>query len=113
MKDRKKIIKNCEAASGFNGEGVTNINAERFVDLLDSFQNARGELGRQCRDLLNQMEAAGWRITAGIHAGGIGGQGRAADPREHITLRTRGGTYHLRLGPPTAKGDLRLIEITP
>jgi hypothetical protein len=58
------------------------------------------------------MNANGWRITAGIHAGGIGGGGRAADPRSHITLNIdRGGSFHIRFG--VTGTTFRLIEITP
>ena len=95
MADRNRVLKNCDAASGWDGVDF-NISAERLYDLLDSTTTARGELGRSAKDLLAEMAAGPWRVTAGIHAGGIGGGGRPADPRSHITIRTQNNTYHVR-----------------
>lgn len=108
MPDRDTILNNCDATSGWQGVAF-NINAERLYDLLESTRTrAGGDLSRTARQVLTEMENAAWRVTAGIHAGGFGGGGRPADPRHHITLRTNGGTYHLRFHSSLP----RLIQIT-
>ena len=113
MYQKNFVLANCRAASGYQGANVTNISAKLLYDLLDSHaQNGSGEFKRKCKDLLTDMNTKSWQITAGIHAGGIGGGGRAADPRSHITLQITGsGTYHLRLS--TAGSGYRLMQITP
>jgi hypothetical protein len=113
MYDKHTVLGNCRAASGYQGANVLNISAKHLFDLLDSHaQNGSGEFKRKCKDMLTNMNTRGWQITAGIHAGGIGGGGRAADPRSHITLQISNvGTYHLRLS--TAGIGFRLMEITP
>lgn len=106
MPNRSTIVSNCSSSSGWQGVAF-NINARRLFDLLDSTQTARGDLGRNARSLLNEMEQGRWQITAGVHAGGIGG-GRVADSRDHITLRTSRSTYHLRFH----SSGRHLMEIT-
>lgn len=109
---RQSVLANCLTSSGYNGDGVININADRLFDLLDSHaKTGRGELKRKSKDLLIEMNSQQWRIAAGIHAGGLGGAGRAADPRPHITLSLRSGSYHLRFSG--AGKNLQLMEITP
>ncbi|HSM48075.1 MAG TPA: hypothetical protein VK872_09705 [Draconibacterium sp.] len=106
------VLAHCASSSGYNGEGVININAERLFNLMDSHaQNGRGELKRKCKDMLNEMNTNNWRIAAGLHAGGLGGGGRSADPRMHITLTLRSGTYHVRFSG--SGRQLQLMEITP
>lgn len=113
MYQRFSVIGNCRSSSGYQGDNVTNIPADKLYDLLDSHAvSGRGDLKRKCKDILEAMNANGWRITAGMHAGGLGGGGRAADPRSHITLNIdRAGTYHIRFG--VSGNSYRLIEITP
>ena len=107
MADRSTVLANCSGSSGWQGVAF-NINARRLYDLLDSTQTARGDLGRSARSLLSEMQQGTWRVTAGIHGGGLGGGGRSADPREHITMRTDRSTYHLRFHSSCR----RLMEIT-
>lgn len=76
---------------------VTRINPERLETLLENTTSSRGELGRIANTLLNQ----GCDILAGLHEGGIGGQGRGADPSRHITVRSGGHAYHIKVN---AKG---------
>lgn len=76
---------------------VTRINPERLETLLENTTSSRGELGRTANTLLNQ----GCDILAGLHEGGIGGQGRGADPSRHITVRSGGHAYHIKVN---AKG---------
>lgn len=113
MYQKQTVLGNCRASSGYQGSSVTNITAEKLYNLLDSHATRdRGDIKRKCKDMLDQMNVNGWRITAGIHAGGIGGGGRGADPRSHITLNIdRGGSYHIRFG--ISGSTFRLIEITP
>ncbi len=97
MPNKHIILSNCTQSSGYQGEGVTNINAKRLYKLLETtVARGHGSLKRTASDLLDQMERGTWQIRAGVHAGGLGGGGRAADQRQHITLRTQGGTHHLR-----------------
>jgi hypothetical protein len=106
------VLAHCFSSSGFNGEGVLNINANRLFELMDSHaQSGRGELKRKCKDMLIEMNSSNWRIAAGIHAGGLGGGGRSADPRMHITLALKSGTYHIRFSG--LGKHLQLMEITP
>jgi hypothetical protein len=107
MANRSTIIANCSSSSGWQGVAF-NINARRLYELLESTLTARGNLGRSARDVLAEMEQGYWQITAGIHGGGLGGGGRAADSRDHITLRTARSTYHLRFH----SSGQQLIEIT-
>ena len=110
MYQRHTILANCTAASGFQGMNVTNINAPRLFELLDSCVTGRGDFARDCKDLLTEMNSSNWQITAGIHAGGLGDMVRGADPRNHITVRVGHRSYHLRFsGSGTG---LRLMQIT-
>jgi hypothetical protein len=113
MYQKATVLGNCRASSGYQGGTVTNISADKLYNLLDSHATTgRGDLKRKCKDILELMNANGWRITAGIHAGGIGGGGRGADPRSHITINIdRGGSYHIRFG--ITGSTYRLMEITP
>ena len=113
MYQKQTVLGRCRASSGFQGGTVTNISAEKLFILLDSHASSgRGDLKRKCKDILEMMNTNGWRITAGIHAGGTGDAHHGADPRSHITLNIdRSGTYHIRFG--VTGTSLRLIEITP
>jgi hypothetical protein len=108
MCDRKRILKNCRSSSGWQGVDF-NVNEERLFDMLDTARaHLRGENGRSIKALLEEMEDDDWMITAGIHGGGIGGGGRQADPRDHITVRTSRRTYHVRLH----SSGRSIIEVT-
>ena len=76
--------------------------------LVAAANSLRGNNSRDIEALLREMEDDEWRITAGIHAGGLGGGGRPADQRYHITVQTRRNTYHVRLH---SSGN-SVIEIT-
>jgi hypothetical protein len=108
--DKYKIYDNCKSESGWPNVDY-NINKARLVDLLASHTTSRGDLGRRCKELLEQMEENDWRIAAGIHSGGIGGGGRNPDERQHITLTVNRQNYHLRFGG--AKSSPTLVQITP
>jgi hypothetical protein len=108
-KRKKAATRNCWSSSGYNGDGVININEGRLYDLMAETTNARGDLGRSAKEMIEKMANGTWRITAGIHAGGIGGGGRGADARMHITVQIdRDKTYHVRLHSSNG----RVIEIT-
>lgn len=95
--DEDQILKNCTSSSGWQGV-MCNVSAERLVKLLISSTTMRaGGVGRSVKDMLREMEDREWQITAGIHSGGLGGGGRAPDPRDHITVRVGRTTYHVRL----------------
>jgi hypothetical protein len=85
------------------------INVNEVVDLLvESSQFTRHPAVRwNANRLLEELARGEWRLTAGPHAGGFGGQGRLPDGTTHITLRTGRGGYHLR---QDARGHL--FEIT-
>jgi len=100
--------RNGARLQGYQGEGVTNINTKKLIGLLDNTRSQRGPLGRQATDLLKRMETNPWHVRAGLHQGGIGGAGRPADPRTHITLQVDRTTHHLRFDSKAS----RLIEIT-
>jgi hypothetical protein len=96
---------------GRHWQGVDfNITPEQVYQLLENATSRRGELGRKATALLDAMEN-GWTITAGGHAGGLGGGGRAADPNPHVTMRADGTTYHLQYR--IKNGRMILINITP
>ncbi|MFH8616334.1 DUF4157 domain-containing protein [Streptomyces sp. NPDC017979] len=73
------------------------VSPERLVDLLVAHMNDRGERGRIVKELLRRMAERFWCITAGVHAGGLGGAGRGADPNRHITINAGGRGYHVQL----------------
>ncbi len=81
---------------------VTRINPERLEMLLKNTTSSRGELGRTAKTLLKQ----GCVILAGLHEGGIGGQGRGADPSRHITVRSGGYTYHIKVNTKGVVTDI-------
>jgi hypothetical protein len=86
--DRQLILSNHHGDEG-RGGCAFNMNPERLVESLRAAVNrAPGGMARQFTDLLREMEAGNWRFLHGaLH-----------DPRVHLTLETRGKTYHLRLG---------------
>lgn len=73
------------------------LSPERLVDLLVAHMEDRRERGRTVKDLLRRMAERRWCITAGVHAGGLGGAGRGADPNRHITVNAGGRGYHVQL----------------
>jgi hypothetical protein len=94
----------------FRGNANTPIqkgaNEKRVVDLLGHHSQSNTQVGKQSRALLDHLGNAGggWKVTAGVHQGGLGGRAGAADQRQHITLSTG---HHLRFNN---KGQL--MEIT-
>lgn len=87
----------------------TGANEKRVTDLLGYHAQRNTQVGKQSRALLEKMGKAnnGWNVTAGVHQGGLGGDGRAADPHDHITVRAGRDQYHLRFNK---KGQL--TEVT-
>jgi hypothetical protein len=75
----------------------------RLVDYLATFRKADG-IGGQVHELVAILATRPWKITAGIHKGGLGGAAGGPDRRPHLTLSTG---HHLRFG-----NDSGLIEIT-
>jgi hypothetical protein len=87
-------------------------NEGKVLDLVGHHSTKGTQVGKQSKELVNQLGNArgGWKVTAGVHQGGLGGAGRAADQRQHITLSTG---HHLRFNN---KGQLTEITgpgITP
>jgi len=78
---------------GNEGTPVTRINPKKMEEILEKTKSSRGDLGRMAKLLLEQ----GGDILAGIHEGGIGGNGRGADPTQHITIRSGGHAYHIHI----------------
>lgn len=72
------------------------VNAEHLVDMLLGHADSRGELSRTVKELLTRLAEKSWCITAGVHAGGLGGGG-GADPNRHITLNVNGAGVHVQL----------------
>jgi hypothetical protein len=68
--------------------GLTNL-------LINNMENRT--CGRDVKALLSQMSTKKWCITAGVHQGGLGGNGRGADPNIHITLDVGGKGWHVQL----------------
>ena len=72
-----------------------NITNKQVSNLLVDASNSRNnDLKQKAKEVLDRMPQ-GWQVVAGGHAGGLGGQGRPADPKPHITLRAAGRSYHL------------------
>jgi hypothetical protein len=72
-----------------------NITNKHVTNLLvDASHSRNKELKRKAKEVLDGMPK-GWQVVAGGHAGGLGGPGRPADPKPHITLRAAGRSYHL------------------
>ncbi len=93
--NREGVIKNCENIARWQGVDW-NINAKDLFALLEGATTSRNrDLKDQAKVLLEQMTQNKWSIPAGGHAGGLGGNGRGADPNPHITLRAGRKTYHL------------------
>jgi hypothetical protein len=81
------------------------INEHKVVDVLGHHSQKDNQVGHQSKALLDHLGNAqgGWKVTAGIHQGGLGGAAGGADPRNHITLNTG---HHIRLNN---KGDVSEI----
>jgi hypothetical protein len=85
------------------------VNNKRALKILANHSTGQ-QPGRQARALVKQLGSTqqknrgGWKVTAGIHKGGLGGSAGPADQRQHITLSTG---HHIRLG-----NDGKVIEIT-
>jgi hypothetical protein len=81
-------------------------NEDKALDLVGHHSTRNTQVGKQSKELVNQLGNArgGWKVTAGVHQGGLGGAAGGADQRQHITLSTG---HHLRFNN---KGQL--MEIT-
>jgi hypothetical protein len=98
---------------GHHWQGVlANINGERFVDAMLDACTGRGPHVRHIKDVADLMGRHRWSITAGLHAGGLGGGGRAPDPNPHITLSIEGQRTQFHVHYRTHGGFL-ITGITP
>ncbi|MEH1912929.1 hypothetical protein [Nostoc sp.] len=89
-----------------------NINKDKVTKLLMNTTNSGNkELNRKAKLLLTEMSRQNWQVLAGGHSGGLGGQGRPADPNPHITLQVGRVAYHLRY--IFKKGQMLITHITP
>lgn len=72
-----------------------NANEKSVLKHLDGHAGKNTQLGQQSKDLLKHLGNAqgGWKVTAGVHQGGLGGAQGGADQKNHITLSTG---HHLR-----------------
>lgn len=87
-----------------------NITKEQLTNLLVTASHSKNnDLKQRAKEVLDRMPQ-GWQVVAGGHAGGLGGQGRPADPKPHITLRAAGRGYHLHYD--VKKGKMFLTSIT-
>jgi len=83
----------------FHGNEHTPINMGAnelsVLEHLGAHADKNTQLGHQSKDLLDHLGSAqgGWKVTAGVHQGGLGGAQGGADPKNHITLSTG---HHLR-----------------
>jgi len=84
----------------------TGANEKRVTQLLGHHAQRNTQVGKQSKALLNHLgkTGSGWKVTAGVHQGGLGGSAGAADQRDHITLSTG---HHLRFNK-----NGQLMEIT-
>jgi hypothetical protein len=81
------------------------VNANEVVDLLvESSKHSRHPaVRRNANRMLEEMAQGEWRVGAGVHKGGFGGNGQPPDMNRHLTIRTGRGGYHLRVD---ARGHL-------
>jgi hypothetical protein len=80
------------------------MNEDKLADHLEYHAQKGDQVGDQARDLINNHLSTGpWKITAGIHKGGLGGAQGGADPESHVTLSTG---HHVRYN------DKGIFEIT-
>ena len=91
---------NKSARARFQGnDGVpieANISPEKLVNALQTAASGNSEVHTQAKEMLQKLAHDNeWNIPAGVHEGGLGGDGRAADPNKHITLSTG---HHVQLG---------------
>lgn len=75
---------------------LTRISRREAVELLNN-ATSNGPVAAPATDLLNLMRNHSWCITAGVHAGGLGGAAGGADPETHISVSVNGAGYHLRV----------------
>ncbi len=75
---------------------LKSIKPQEAVELLNN-ATSNGPVAAPATDLLNLMREHAWCITAGVHAGGLGGAAGGADPHTHISLSVNGAGYHLRV----------------
>ena len=66
-----------------------------MLNHLGAHAGKNTQLGQQSKDLLNHLGGAkdGWKVSAGVHRGGLGSEQTPPDPKNHITLSTG---HHLR-----------------
>jgi hypothetical protein len=88
-----------DARGQYVPDGGARSNVDEVVDLLAGAADGSGHqaVGRAANRIIGLMAEAPWRVTAGRHRGGIGGNARAADANLHITVQVRGRGYHLQL----------------
>jgi hypothetical protein len=67
-----------------------NISPEKLISALQDSASGSSGVHSEAKQTLESLasEYHGWNISAGIHEGGLGGGGFAADPNKHITLST-------------------------
>jgi hypothetical protein len=82
-----------------------NVNPGRLIDALQESASSDRVGSSESKQVLQTLadEHNGWNISAGIHEGGLGGAGLAADPNKHITLSTG---HHVQLND---KGEIKRI----
>lgn len=100
---------NIDSSGGqqrFTGNAITAEYTEKqLLDILASRFRSGGNIALQIGQLVDLLAARRWKITAGLHVGGIGGAVGAPDTRPHITLSTG---HHVRF-----QSNLKVIcEIT-
>jgi hypothetical protein len=95
----RENINRAGGQAEFRGNENTPIkagaNEDSVLDHLGAHAKKNTQLGHQSKALLDHLGSAqgGWKVTAGIHQGGLGGAQGGADPKNHITLSTG---HHLR-----------------
>lgn len=75
---------------------IAPISRDDLVNLLNNATTNKPVAGA-ATDLLNLMLERDWCITAGVHAGGLGGEAGGADPEPHISLSVNQTGFHLRV----------------
>src|SRR5215471_10143234 len=100
----------------FHGNEHTPItmgaNEHSVLEHLGAHADKNTQLGHQSKDLLDHLGSAqgGWKVTAGVHQGGLGGAQGGADPKNHITLSTG---HHLRFNNKNELQEITGPGITP
>ncbi|MBN3878092.1 hypothetical protein [Nostoc sp. JL23] len=111
-KAKKSQLKNSrKTRPQSQGDNVAfNINKGLLSNVLNQARQSKKPVARDANALLKEMDTNTWQILSSGHVGGLGGQGRAADPRPHITLQVGRTTYHLHYA--FTKNQLVITDIT-